>query len=79
MNIGQSFFSNLFGAIGQSATMIPSNADFVPINNIDGTVKIKGQNAQWLGLRNRLMQKYAYEFCYPLAAVVDRLAEYDLS
>lgn len=79
MNIGSSFFNNLFGSIGPSFPTIPTNADFIPTNASDGTIKIKGQNAQWLGMRNRLVQKQAYEFCYPVASVIDRLAEYDLS
>jgi hypothetical protein len=30
-------------------------------------------------MKNRLVQKYAYEYCYPLSSVVDRLAEFDLT
>lgn len=80
MSAGQSFFRNLFGTIGQSVQqLIPSNADFLPVGVNGETINIKGQEAHWLGMRNRMMQKYAYEFCYPVASVIDRLAEYDLS
>lgn len=43
-------------------------------------MRIRGNGkASWLGLQNRTMQKYAYEFCFPVATVIDRLAEYDLT
>lgn len=52
---------------------------FIPLDDAGGTIQIAGQSAVWLGLQNALMQKYAYEFCYPVASVVDRLAEADLN
>ncbi len=75
------FFSNLFGSIAGSAWQVQTKAgmQFIPFNNSGGTIQIAGQKAVWLGLQNRLMQKYAYEFCYPLASVIDRLAEADLN
>lgn len=76
------FFNNLFGTIAnnyfapqQNGLITPTG--FIPINNNGGTLRIKGNQAVWLGLRTREMQKAAYEFCYPLASVIDRLAEYD--
>lgn len=74
------FFNNLFGSIaGDSGILqrLEPGIDFIPINGQGGTIDIKGQDASWLGLQNRLMQKWAYEYCFPLASVVDRLAEAD--
>lgn len=76
------FLNNLFGSIaGQNLLLnnVPDGISFIPIDGAYNTLDIKGTNAAWLGLQNKLMQKYAYEFCYPLAAVVDRLAEADLT
>jgi len=76
-----SFIDYLFGSIA-GATSIDRAApgiSFIPVDNASGTLQIKGQNAVWLGMKNRLMQKYAYEFCYPVSSVVDRLAEYDIA
>jgi len=74
------FFQNLFGTIaGDNGILqrIEPGVGFVPINGQGGTIDIKGTDATWLGLQNRLMQKWAYEYCFPLASVVDRLAEAD--
>lgn len=83
---GNNFFSNFFGTIagGSAITGLPSNISFIPNNDADvanqgKTIEIKGNQAIWLGLKNRLMQKYAYEYCYPVASVVDRLAEFDIT
>jgi hypothetical protein len=76
------FLNNLFGSIaGQNLLLnnVPDGISFIPIDGAYNTLDIKGNNAAWLGLQNKLMQKYAYEFCYPLASVVDRLAEADLT
>ena len=75
------FVHNLFGTIaGPQAFMNKAvNVDFIPLDANGKTLQIKGQDACWLGLKNRLIQKYAYEYCYPVASVVDRLAEYDIS
>ena len=73
------FTSNLFGSIAGGAIIPNSKGDFVP-TGINGEVAdLKEMKAQWLGLSNPVMQKYAYEFCYPVASVVDRLAEMDLN
>lgn len=76
-----SFASTLFGTIAGPSGLatIPSNVDFIPLDSRGKTLQIKGESASWLGLKNKLMQKYAYEYCYPLSSVVDRLAEYDIS
>lgn len=69
--------ANLFGVIAQRLGW-QVDADFIP-NGKNKTIKVKGESANWLGLHSRLMQKYAYEYCYPVAAVVDTLADYDLT
>jgi hypothetical protein len=75
------FFNNLFGAIANQNLMLGrgTTANFIPLDANGATLKITGQDAIWLGLQNRLQQKWAYEYCYPLASVVDRLAEFDIS
>lgn len=73
------FFSNLFGTIGQGSFLLPTEASFIPTDAKGSSIYIKGQQAQWLGLRTRIMQKKAYELCYPLASVIDKLAEFDVS
>lgn len=79
------FFDHLFGTIAggySGLNRLNSGISFVPNNTPNGkgkTIRIKGSGAKWLGMRNRVMQKYAYEFCYPVGAVTDRLAEYDLT
>jgi hypothetical protein len=73
-----SFFNNLFGTIANGHNFpMPSGISFIP-DGKGGTIEIKGE-AQWLGLRDRTMQKWAYDYCFPLASVIDRLAEADLT
>lgn len=79
--VGNSFFMNLFGSIANLpiAGML-GNTDFIPTDGNGNIMKITGQDsAAWLGMKNKMMQKYAYEYCFPLASVIDRLAEYDIS
>lgn len=83
MNIRSSLI-DLFGAIGNTNVAIPaspSNIDFIPTDSEGGTINIKGngKGAAWLGLRSKYQQRRAYEFCFPVATVIDRLAEYDLT
>lgn len=74
------FLNNLFGSIaGGSLMRQPSGMSFIPTGSNGETINIKGDSASWLGLKNPLMQKYAYDYCFPLASVVDRLAEYDIT
>jgi hypothetical protein len=74
------FLNNLFGTIaGNSLLGLGSGMDFIPTGSNSETMQIRGNSVSWLGLRNRLMQKYAYDFCFPVASVVDRLAEYDIA
>lgn len=71
---------SLFGAIAGNRTglanITPGN-DFIPVDGSGGTLQLTDKGAVWLGLQSRIMQKYAYDFCYPFATVVDRLAEAD--
>lgn len=78
---GLSFFNHLFGTIAGYSTLdrVVSKSSFVPTDDSGSTIKIRGGSAQWWGLKNRLQQKRAYEFCYPVSSVVDTLAEYDLT
>ncbi len=75
------FFTNLFGTIARGSYLgqVAGNIGFIPIDGSNNTLRIKGPNAVWLGLENRQTQKYAYEYCYPLASVVDRIAEADIN
>lgn len=74
------FVNYLFGTIaGGEVDRAPANISFIPKDSSGGTIQIKGQEANWWGMRNRLMQKKAYDFCYPLSSVVDKLAEYDIA
>lgn len=68
---------NFFGGVGENGLVTP--VGFVPVGNKGQTLRVRGNQAVWLGLRTREMQKYAYEFCYPIASVIDRMAEYDIA
>lgn len=79
-SLAQSFTNNLFGVIAGGATQAFGYADFAPTDSNGNIVRLTGQDAaQWLGLKNRMMQRWAYDYCFPLAAVIDRLAEYDIA
>lgn len=81
MQIGNDFFLNMFGAIANlPITAQMGGADFIPTNANGGTLQLTGPgSAAWLGMKNKMMQKYAYENCFPLGSVVDRLADFDIS
>jgi len=76
-----SFFNYLFGTIagGNSLNRVDPNIGFIPTDSQGGTLDIKGDQAQWWGLKSRIMQKKAYDLCFPVACVIDRLAEYDIA
>jgi hypothetical protein len=75
-----SFIHNLFGTVASGAAIpYTPSVDFIPADAEGNTIQIKGDTASWLGLRNRAMQLYAYEFCYPVGAVIDKLAEMDIT
>lgn len=71
--------SNLFGSIANSRLPIPTNMGFIPADREGNVIDLTGTNvnATWLGLSSRSMQYWAYIYCSPLAAVIDRLAEAD--
>jgi len=76
------FFQNLLGTISQESGLdrYSANTDFIPANGNDDIINFSGNNAsEWLGLENASEQKKAYDFCYPLASVIDRLAEADIN
>lgn len=82
LSVGSRFFQNLFGIIGGglSQPFSQSGMDFIPTDGNGNIARLTGQESvAWLGMRNKLMQKYAYDNCYPVAAIADRLAEYDIS
>lgn len=75
------FFSNLFGVIAGTTVYnkFPSNISFGPADKNGNQIRFRNPTASWLGLKMPLMQKYAYEYCFPLASVVDRMAEADIT
>jgi len=81
MNVYTNFVNNLFGTIAGNGifSKIDSNISFIPADSGGNTIIIKGDTATWLGLKNPLQQKYAYDNCFPVASVVDKLAEFDLT
>lgn len=72
--------ANLFGSIANNA-ILPGGFDFFPFDDKGGIIRSDGsgfnKEAVWLGLSNKNMQFWAYNYCSPLAAVIDRLAEAD--
>lgn len=73
--------NNLFGTLGQGAFPILTRMGFIPngtngevINIADGG---DNNSPRWIGLDSKQMQFWAYVYCSPLAAVIDRLAECD--
>jgi hypothetical protein len=79
------FWNNIFGTIGRKTAIATSKVDFIPTDyNGDATIPsnvmyIKGGEAVWLGLDTPEMQYWAYCFCSPLAAVIDREADCDIN
>lgn len=76
------YVNNLFGTIAGIDLRFSTDAkSFIPTDNKGGVIMINGddQSAKWLGLSSRHQQKYAYDYCFPVASVVDRLAEYDIT
>jgi len=82
------FWNNIFGTIGRGKVARMTGMDFIPTNsNGDATIpqnvmflKNSGeQNAVWLGLDTSEMQYWAYCYCSPLSAVIDREADCDIN
>lgn len=71
---------NMFGSLGRRKIPVPINLDFIPgedgkplmLSDDDGDGSVF-----WKGLETTEMQWWAYNYCSPLAAVIDRLAEAD--
>lgn len=72
------FLRNLFDTIAESAGFGFADKDFIPKNNKGEIIQIK-HDASWMGLENKEMQLYAYQYCAPLATVIDRQAEADVN
>ncbi len=78
--------NNIFGTLGTGAypiltrmNFIPNGSDSVGASNVinltgEGDNNVK---AQWIGLDTKIMQFWAYIYCTPMAAIIDRLAECD--
>lgn len=76
----RNFFQNMFGTIaGPQVIDRIGNTGFIPLDGEGTILSLKSPEAVWMGLRQPIMQKRAYESCYPLASVIDRLAEEDIS
>lgn len=70
--------ANIFGSIAGSQMPFDTTKGFIPMDNEGGIMRLNDNvDAQWLGLNTHKMQSFAYDYCSPLAAVIDRLAESD--
>ena len=73
--------NNIFGTLGAGAFPVLSRMDFIPEDGASKTIQLTGNgdnhSAVWIGLGSKSMQFWAYVYCSPLAAVIDRLAEAD--
>lgn len=78
-DVDMSGASNMFGSIASNRLPFSTSMDFIPQDGNGNLVHLRGTNAnpQWLGLQSIQMQFWAYVYCSPLAAVIDRLAEAD--
>src|SRR5204863_4679008 len=78
VNYGMFGASNMFGSIAKNLFPLNANGDFIPIDSEGGTMRLRnGHEPQWLGLESVQMQAFAYNYCSPLAAVIDRIAQAD--
>jgi hypothetical protein len=80
-NLLTNYSQNLFGAIAGYQNGVRANTphDFIPANGEGKIIPLTGKDATWLGLRSAQMQYWAYIYCAPLASVIDRLAESDVT
>lgn len=69
----------MFGTIASKRIPFPTKADFIPLDDQGNVLNLKmdGDSPHWLGLHSKSMQYWAYQYCSPLAGVIDRLAEAD--
>lgn len=64
---------NLFGSIASKA-----GVDFIPQDGDGNIISVNGNSQpQWMNLQSKEMQWWAYIYCSPLAAVIDKLSEAD--
>lgn len=71
-----SFINNLFGTIAGQPVGLNNLISFIPNGTQGETINIK---PEWMGLKDREMQLKAYESCYPLASIIDKLATLDIN
>ena len=72
--------NSIFGTIGSNKLAAMAGQGFFPIDGSGRTMSVgDGGNVQptWIGLQSKTMQFWAYNYCSPLATVIDRLAEAD--
>ncbi len=67
----------IFGTIAQSALPGMGGYDFYPIDGDGGIIGSQISEPVWLGLTTPEKQFWAYRYCSPLSAVIDRYAEAD--
>ena len=71
-------FSNLFGSIVRGLGYEPkAEIDFIPKDAQGNVVYINGGEASWMSLDTKQMQLWAYKYCSPLSAIIDRQASAD--
>lgn len=77
--VSQSYSNNLFGTIARGNLLFGNARDFIPLNGEGDVLNLRNgyASASWLGLASKNMQYWAYQYCAPLAGVIDRLAEAD--
>lgn len=68
--------NSLFGTLGGKAIPTPVSTDFIPLDDQGNIIDFTTSNGNpaWLGLEYKSMQWWAYNYCSPLASVIDRLA-----
>lgn len=80
-NVDLTGANSLFGTIGRKSFFPSTSMSFIPDGENGETIDLTGDSldvkGKWLGLDNKQMQFWAYNYCSPLAAVIDRLAEAD--
>lgn len=78
-NVNLAAANSLFGTIGAGSNFLNGQFQFIPIDGSGGITGAGQEDIQprWIGLEGKNMQYWAYNYCSPLAAVIDRLAEAD--
>lgn len=71
--------ASLFGSIAGGALTIPTDKSFIPVDGQSNILRLTGEpnGPQWLGLRTKEQQRAAYDYCSPLATVIDKIAQAD--